>query len=192
MPSTETIEIVRHYTSIWGMTTRVAVIDAVATASIALPSSSDICTITHPQYVELCTRDLTAIVILFIAFLLIFFLNHIFCMVDSQREVVSLIDDLMTNEQSLWSGGVLQKAGGLIGNTGRRNFRSVCYLPCIYNIEAITNWYVTVEEEMNAMDLENNVDDYVRGVRGLSKSTEVLPDGTLSPRILQDYFGRPT
>ncbi|TGO42073.1 hypothetical protein BHYA_0013g00770 [Botrytis hyacinthi] len=87
MPSTETIEIVRHYTSIWGLTTRVAVVDAVATASIALPLSSDICELSY-------SHDVANVHPRPQLFFLVLWMNVIFAVFGSQREVRSLIDDL--------------------------------------------------------------------------------------------------
>ncbi|KAF7908257.1 uncharacterized protein EAF01_004012 [Botrytis porri] len=41
MSSTETLEIVKHQTSIWAVTTRIAVVDAVVSTPVALPSSTE-------------------------------------------------------------------------------------------------------------------------------------------------------
>lgn len=113
MLSTETLEVVRHHTSIWAVTTRIAVVDAVVSAPVALPLSTEYCDITHRIDTKFCAGDSVVLIILFVGFFSGLIMIMAICFVMSERNVKDLIDWLKSRAKEEWEEIVDSRAKAL-------------------------------------------------------------------------------
>ncbi|TGO43534.1 hypothetical protein BOTNAR_2814g00010 [Botryotinia narcissicola] len=94
MPSTETLEV--------AVTTRIAVVDAVASAPVALPSSTEYCSITHRIDNNVCTGDIVGLMILLVGFFIGPIMNMAICFKESEKDVKDLIGWLKSRPKKEW------------------------------------------------------------------------------------------
>ncbi|KAF7898630.1 hypothetical protein EAF00_005076 [Botryotinia globosa] len=173
---TETLEVARHQTTIWAVTTRIAVVDAIVSAPVALPSSTGYCSITHRIENNLCPGDFVGLMILLLGFFIGTIINIFACCEASQKDVKDLIGWLKYRPKEEWE-DIIDSRAEALGNWtecppykmdhSRKKKRSLLSI---------------FRGASNAIKQDNDVKDYIRGVGGFSKSTKVDDDG----KILQD------
>ncbi|KAF7952478.1 uncharacterized protein EAE97_001975 [Botrytis byssoidea] len=182
MPSTETLEVVRHQTTIWAVTTRIAVVDAVVSAPIALPSSTEYCSITHRIDNNVCTGDIVGLMILLGGFFIRLIMNMAICFEESEKDVKDLIGWLKYRPKEEWEDIIDSRAEALGNWTECRPYK-------VHHSKKKKRSLLSIfRGASNAIKQDNDVKDYIRGVRGFSKSIKVDDDGKISQDTIDDLF----
>ncbi|THV44434.1 hypothetical protein BGAL_0644g00040 [Botrytis galanthina] len=182
MLSTETLEVVRHHTSIWAVTTRIAVVDAVVSAPVALPSSTEYCSITHRIDNNLCPGDFVGLMVLLVGFFIGTIINIITCCELSQKDVKDLIGLLKYRPKDEWE-DIIDSRAEALGNW------TECPPYKVHRLKKKKRSLLSIfRGASNAIKQDNDVKDYIRGVRGFSKSIEVDDDGKISQDTIDDLL----
>ncbi|KAF5873189.1 uncharacterized protein Bfra_008467 [Botrytis fragariae] len=190
MLSMKTLEIVRHQTSIWAVTTRIAVIGAVVSAPVALPSSTRYCSITRLKESNFCPDDFVGLTICLLGVFIGLIISMCACYEVSQKNFKDLISWLKYRPKEEWEEIIDSLANALeyppykVHHFKKR--RDHCFPYKI--LKMCANVHVAVWGASNAIERDNDVKDYIRGVRGLSKSIKVDDDGKISQDTIDDLF----
>ncbi|TGO10774.1 hypothetical protein BTUL_0126g00280 [Botrytis tulipae] len=182
MLSTETLEVVRHQTTTWAVTTRIAVVDAVVSARVALPSYTEYCSITHRIDNNFCPGDFVGLIISLVGFFFGLVMNVAICYDISEKDVKDLIGWLKSRPKEEWE-EIIDSRAEALGN----------WTECPpYKVHRSKKKKISLlsifRGASNAIKRDNDVKDYIRGVRGFSKSIKVDDDGKISQDTIDDLF----
>ncbi|TGO23527.1 hypothetical protein BPAE_0129g00110 [Botrytis paeoniae] len=96
----------------------------------------------------------------------------------SQKDVKDLVGWLKYRPKEEWE-DIIDSRADALGNWTE-------YPP--YKLTICANGHVAVRGASSAIERDNDVKDYIQGVRGFSKSTKVDDDGKISQDTIDDLF----
>ncbi|KAF7911593.1 hypothetical protein EAE99_011147 [Botrytis elliptica] len=167
MLSTETLEVIRHQTSIWAVTTRIAVVDAIVSAPIALPTSTEYCSIIHSKDTNFCPGDFVGLMICLVGFFIGLIINIFACCEASQNDVKDLIGWLKYRPKDEWE-DIIDSRAEALGNWTECLPYQVHRLKKKKRSKKKRSLLSIFRGASNAIKQDNDVNDYIRGVREIS------------------------
>ncbi|TEY49952.1 hypothetical protein BOTCAL_0281g00100 [Botryotinia calthae] len=182
MPPTETLDIVTHQTSTWAATTPIAVVDAVVSAPVALPSSTEYCSTTHHKDFTPYYRFFGLLICFFVFIYLekLSTFDHYGVTLEDFKDAIACLKygPKQECEEIIYSqadtlGNWTEYPPHKVHHSKKKKKRSLLSI----------FWGAS-----SAIERDNDVKDYIRGVREFSKSIEVGNDGNISQDTIDDLF----
>ncbi|KAK6607552.1 hypothetical protein H4I96_03787 [Botrytis cinerea] len=188
MPPTETLDIVTHQASIWAVTTSIAVVDAVVSAPVALPSSTEYCSTTHHKdftpYYRFFGLMICFSVFIYLEKLSTF--DHFGITLQDFKDTIACLKYGLQEECE----EIIYSRAGALGNWTE-------YPPYkVYHSKKKKKKEKNKKRSLlsvfrgasSAIERDNDVKDDVRGVSEFSKSTKVDDDGNIPQDTIDDLF----